>query len=279
MSLNLHDTAQLTSGRHMPRLGFGTWKLKDGKEVNESVLTALEHGYRHVDTAAAYQNERGVGQAVRDSRLPRKEIFLTTKVWNDGIRGGYDAVLKACDRSLGLLKTDYIDLYLLHWPIAAKVDREAWQALEYLYHVGKVLSIGVCNYQPHHLDALIPHVQIVPMVNQVEFHPYLLQSDLAEACHRHGIVREAWSPLMQGKITEVPAIVDIARRHQRTPAQIVLHWDLQHEVVTIPRSSNPQRIAENAALFDFELTPEDIATLNALDRGQRFGPDPDKLNF
>ena len=278
MSLTLHDTVQLTSGRRMPMLGFGTWKLQEGDEVRDAVVTALKAGYRHVDTAAMYDNERGVGQAIRDSRVRREEIFLTTKVWNDDIRAGYDAVLRACEASLERLKVSYVDLYLLHWPIAEK-DREAWRAMETLYRSGKARSIGVRNYLPHQLDALLPGVGVTPMVNQVEFHPFLLQPDLAEACAGYGIVREAWSPLMQGHVGDVPAIVDIAKRLHRTPAQVVLHWALQHRVVTIPRSSNPKHIAENAALFDFELTPDDIALLNELDQNKRFGPDPDRVTF
>ena len=278
MSLTLHDTVQLTSGRRMPMLGFGTWKLQEGDEVRDAVVTALKAGYRHVDTAAMYDNERGVGQAIRDSRVRREEIFLTTKVWNDDIRAGYDAVLRACEASLERLKVSYVDLYLLHWPIAEK-DREAWRAMETLYRSGKARSIGVCNYLPHQLDALLPGVGVTPMVNQVEFHPFLLQPDLAEACAGYGIVREAWSPLMQGHVGDVPAIVDIAKRLHRTPAQVVLHWALQHRVVTIPRSSNPKHIAETAALFDFELTPDDIALLNELDQNKRFGPDPDRVTF
>jgi diketogulonate reductase-like aldo/keto reductase len=199
-------------------------------------------------------------------------------VWNDDIRAGYDAVLRACEASLERLKVSYVDLYLLHWPIAEK-DREAWRAMETLYRSGKARSIGVCNYLPHQLDALLPGVGVTPMVNQVEFHPFLLQPDLAEACAGYGIVREAWSPLMQGHVGDVPAIVDIAKRLHRTPAQVVLHWALQHRVVTIPRSSNPKHIAENAALFDFELTPDDIALLNELDQNKRFGPDPDRVTF
>lgn len=279
MSFSIADTVQLSSGRKMPKLGFGTWKIKDGKDVHDAVVKAVELGYRHIDTASAYENEAGVGRAIHDCRVGRENIFLTTKVWNDDIRGGAKAVTKACEESLRLLGVDYVDLYLLHWPITAAKNREAWHALEKLYHAGKARSIGVCNYQPPHLAALIPDAEVVPMVNQVEFHPYLLQPELAAFCREHGIVREAWSPLMQGKLLEVPEIVAIAKRHERTPAQIVLHWDLQHQVVTIPKSAHPKRMAENAALFDFELTPDDLAVLDQLDRGQRFGPDPDKIDF
>jgi diketogulonate reductase-like aldo/keto reductase len=279
MSFSIADTVQLASGRKMPKLGFGTWKIKDGREVKEAVIHAIEAGYRHVDTAAIYENETGVGQAIHDCRVPRESIFLTTKIWNDDIRGGRAAVLKACEASLERLNVDYVDLLLLHWPITAAKNRDAWLAMEELYHAGKARSIGVSNYMVEHLEALLTTATVQPMVNQVEFHPYLLQPELAGYCRKHGIVREAWSPLMQGKISEVPAIVEVARRHQRTPAQIVLHWDLQHQVVTIPKSTNPKRIVENAGLFDFELTPDDLALLDQLDRGERFGPDPRKIDF
>jgi len=279
MSLKLRDTLQLNSGRHIPLLGFGTWKLNDGQEVKDSVTTALKVGYRHIDTAAIYENERGVGEAIRDSGLPRSQVFVTTKIWNDAIRQGRAAVIEACHASIERLGLGYVDLLLLHWPIVGK-DREAWKALEQLYHEGKARSIGVSNYLSHHLDALLKSgVSVRPMVNQIEFHPYLLQPALAAACRKQGIVRAAWSPLMQGKVNDVPEIVEIARQHGKTPAQIVLHWDLQHQVVTLPRSSNPRRIAENAALFDFELSPADIAVLDQLDRRQRFGPDPEHFDF
>ena len=279
MPLNIHDTRQLNSGRPIPLLGFGTWKLKEGQEVRDAVGTALKIGYRHIDTAAAYENEQGVGQAIRDSGLPRGDVFVTTKIWTDDIRKSRDGVLRACDESLARLGLGYVDLLLLHWPITGK-DREAWKAMEQIYHTGKTRSIGVSNYLPHHLDALLqPGVEVIPMVNQIEFHPFLLQPALATTCRKYGIVREAWSPLMQGNVGDVPEIVEIARQHGRTPAQIVLHWDLQHQVVTIPRSRNPKHILENASLFDFELSPADIAVLDQLDRRQRFGPDPDHIDF
>ena len=278
MSLTLHDTTELTSGHRMPMLGFGTWKLGEGSAAREAVGAALELGYRHVDTAAAYENERSVGEAVRDSGIRREEVFVTTKAWTDDIRGGYDAVLSACEESLRRLGLEYVDLYLLHWPVGRQ-NCEAWRALEFLYHNGKARSIGVCNYLPHHLESLLAGADIAPMVDQIEFHPRLLQPDLAAACSRHGIVREAWSPLMQGHVGDVPEIVGIARRHGRTPEQVVLRWDLQQQVATIPRSSQREHIAGNAALFDFELTPDDLMTLNHLDCNRRFGPNPDHIGF
>ncbi len=279
MPLKLSDTLQLHSGRHMPLLGFGTWKLNDGQEVKDAVTTALRTGYRHIDTASAYENESGVGAAIRESGLLRAQVFVTTKIWTDAIRQGRAAVVASCEESLERLGLSHVDLLLLHWPVVGK-DREAWKALEQLYRAGKARSIGVSNYLPHHLDALLQSgVAVRPMVNQIEFHPYLLQPELASACRKYGIVRVAWSPLMQGKVNEVPEIVEIARQHGKTPAQIVLHWDLQHQVATIPRSGNAARIAENAALFDFELSPADLAVLDQLDRRKRFGPDPEHFDF
>jgi methylglyoxal/glyoxal reductase len=279
MALHIHDTLQLNSGRHIPLLGFGTWKLKEGDETKNAVTTALKTGYRHIDTAAIYGNEHGVGQAVRSSGLLRTDIFVTTKIWNNDIRAGAKAVIAGCHASLERLGLAYVDLLLLHWPVTGK-DHEAWKAMEQLYHDGFAHSIGVSNYLPHHLDALLqPGVAVRPMVNQIEFHPYLLQPKLADVCHELGIVREAWSPIIQGNVSAVPAIVEIAKAHGKTPEQIVLHWDLQHRVVTIPRSSKAAHIAANAALFDFELSPADIAVLDQLDRGQRFGPDPDNFDF
>lgn len=275
---DIHDVTRLANDVHLPVLGFGTWKLREGPEAIDAVTSALKIGYRHIDTAAAYENEKSVGTAIRESGLARGEIFLTTKVWNDDIRGGYDAVLRACDTSLELLGLDHIDLYLLHWPIL-ETHAQAWRAMETLLQDGKVRAIGVCNYLIRHFDALLPVATVPPMVNQIEFHPYLLQPDVTAFCREHAIVLEAWSPLMQGEVTKVPEVVEIARRHEKSPAQVVLRWDLQHKVVTIPKSSRPERIAENADIFDFELAEDEMRTLDGLDRHRRFGPDPDNFGF
>jgi len=278
MIKDITDITRLASDTRIPMLGFGTWKLAQGEEVAHAVSTALTLGYRHIDTAAAYENEKGVGEGIRRSDVAREDIFLTTKCWNDDIRGGYDSVLRACDTSLQELGTDYVDLYLLHWPILDK-DVDAWRAMERLLADGKTRAIGVCNYLIHHLDHLLPHAEVPPMVDQIEFHPRLIQPALLTYLRDHDIVVEAWSPLMQGHVTDVPEIVEIANHHGKTPAQIVLRWDLQHKVVTIPKSAKPERIAENADLYDFTLTPEEMITLDKIDENKRFGPDPDNFSF
>lgn len=279
MITDITSSIELSNGSFLPMLGFGTWKLAEGEEVRQAVDAALKVGYRHIDTAAAYENEKGVGEAIQRSGVDRDEIFLTTKVWNDDIRQGFDAVMTACERSLSLLDTDYLDLYLLHWPTNGDSDLSAWKAMERLLQEGTVNAIGVCNYHPHHLDPLIEEAHVAPMVNQVEFHPFLTQPDLQTYCRRRSIVLEAWSPLMQGHIGEVPEIVELAKAYGKSPAQIVLRWDLQKGIPTIPKSARPNRIAENAQVFDFELSKEEMQTIDALDAGKRFGPDPDDIDF
>lgn len=278
MITNLSASLSLSSGGQIPILGFGTWKMKPDGEVQGAVRTALETGYRHLDTAAAYENEDGVGEGIRDSGIPREDIFLTTKVFNDEIRCGRDAVLKAAEDSLRLLGTDYLDLYLLHWPIAGK-DLEAWQVLEQLLRDGVVRSIGVCNYMTEQLEAFLREVDIPPSVNQVEYHPLLTQPELLEFNRRHGIVQEAWSPIMQGGADHVPVLCEIGARYGKSASQVVLRWDIQQGVVTIPKSVNPERIRENADIFDFELSPEDMTAISALNAGKRLGADPLDFDF
>jgi methylglyoxal/glyoxal reductase len=273
---NLSDCAVLANGAKMPWLGLGVWKAKEGGEVENAVKTALRVGYRSIDTAAIYGNESGVGKAVRESEIPREELFITTKVWNAD--QGYDSTLKAFEASLERLGMEYVDLYLIHWPVKGKY-KETWKALEKLYKDGRVRAIGVSNFQVHHLEDLLQDAEIKPMVNQVELHPYLTQRELRDYCSRNGIVLEAWSPLMRGKVAEVPEIVELAAKYGKTPAQIVLRWNLQIGVVTIPKSVNEARIRENADLFDFELTAEDLAKLESLNRNHRTGPDPDNFDF
>ena len=275
---SIGDTVTLANGVKMPRLGLGTWKSAEGAEVEQSVRWALDIGYRHVDTAAIYGNERGVGSAVRDSGVPREQVFVTTKVWNDDQRAGRDAVLRAFDESLRRLGMDYVDLYLVHWPVKG-MYKEAWRALETVYEGGRAKAIGVSNFLVHHLTDVLADARVKPMVNQVEFHPRLLQRDLMEFCRREAVVQEAWSPLMKGKVAEIPAIREIAAEHGKTPAQVVLRWNLQHGVVTIPKSVRRERLEENAALFDFQLAADEMAKIDALDRGKRVGADPDHFTF
>ncbi|MDX2305706.1 MAG: aldo/keto reductase [Microscillaceae bacterium] len=273
---DIQGTVTLANGVEMPYLGLGVYQSKEGEEVIQASLDALEAGYRHIDTAALYGNERGVGQAVRESGLPRQEIFVTTKVWNSD--QGYDSTLHAFENSLKKLDLEYIDLYLIHWPVKGKY-KDTWRALEKIYSEGLVKSIGVSNFLQNHLEDLLPVCEIKPMVNQMEFHPYLVQQTLIDFCTKHQICYEAWSPLMQGRIFEVDLLRALAEKYQKTPVQIVLRWDLQKGVVTIPKSSKKERIITNAQIFDFELSEEDVKAIDALDRGQRVGPDPNNFNF
>ncbi|MCL6632564.1 MAG: aldo/keto reductase [Alicyclobacillus herbarius] len=272
---HLSDSTVLHNGVQMPWLGLGVWQVQNGDEVKNSVKAALAHGYRHIDTAAAYGNETGVGEAIRESGVPREEVFVTTKVWNAD--QGYDSTLRAFEESRKRLGFEYVDLYLIHWPVKGKY-KDTWKALERLYQDGVVRAIGVSNFQIHHLEDVMADSQVVPMVNQVEYHPLLTQKELHTFCKQHKIQLEAWSPLMQGHLDQ-PLLADLAQKYGKTPAQIVLRWDLQNEVVTIPKSVHENRIIENANVFDFELSAEDMARIDGLNQNHRFGADPDNFNF
>jgi diketogulonate reductase-like aldo/keto reductase len=258
----------------MPWLGFGVFQIKDGPEVENAVRDALETGYRSIDTASVYGNERGVGKAIRDSGIPREEIFLTTKVWNDAQRE--KRTMAAFEESLQRLETDYVDLYLVHWPVKG-YSKETWHVMEEIYQSGRAKAIGVSNFLVHHLEELLLDCQFVPSVNQIEFHPFLVQPNLLRFCKSNKIQVEAWSPLMQGQISTVKTVQKLAYKYQKTPAQITLRWDLQHEVVTIPKSNHHNRIVENTQIFDFELSQKDMNVLDELNEGKRFGPDPDNF--
>jgi len=273
---DLQGSFELHNGVQMPYFGLGVYQSEDGSEVINAVKVALNHGYRHIDTAAIYYNEEGVGTGIRESNVDRKDVFLTSKVWNTD--QGYDATLKAFEASLERLGTDYLDLYLIHWP-KGEISKETWKALEKLYKEKRVRAIGVSNFLRHHLEDLLSSVEIVPMVNQMEFHPYLVQQDLVDFCSSKGIQYEAWSPLMQGNIFDLDIMKDLASKYNKTIAQIVLRWDLQKGVVTIPKSSKKERIIANSDLFDFELSDEDLELLDGLDKDKRFGPDPDNFGF
>jgi diketogulonate reductase-like aldo/keto reductase len=273
---DLQGTFELHNGVQMPYFGLGVYLSKDGNEVIHAVKDALNHGYRHIDTAAIYNNEEGVGTGIRESNVDRKDVFLVSKVWNTD--QGYDSTLKAFDASLNRLATDYLDLYLVHWPKEG-LYKDTWRALEKLYKEKRIRAIGVSNFLRHHLEDLLTSAEIVPMVNQMEFHPYLVQQGLLDFCAEKGIQYEAWSPLMQGNIFDLDVMKDLAAKYNKTIAQIVLRWDLQKGVVTIPKSSKKNRIIANADLFDFELSEEDVQLLDGLDRGKRFGPDPDNFDF
>ena len=260
----------------MPYFGLGVYLSEDGKEVTNAVKWALQDGYRHIDTASIYGNEEGVGVGIRESGVERKDIFVVSKVWNSD--QGYESTIKAYESSLKRLNLDYLDLYLVHWPVKGKY-KETWRAMEYLYKHKGLRAIGVSNFMQHHLEDLLTSAEIVPMVNQMEFHPYLVQQDLIDFCNKNTIQYEAWSPLMQGHIFELDVMKGLAAKYNKTIAQIVLRWDLQKGVVTIPKSAKKDRIRANADIFDFELAPEDVKKLENLDRGKRFGPDPDNFDF
>lgn len=276
MISNINDCTILNNGLKMPWLGFGVYQIKDGHEVEASVKYALETGYRSIDTAAVYGNEIGVGKAIKESGIPREEIFLTTKVWNDDQRK--KRTLAAFEESLDRLQTGYVDLYLVHWPVAG-FYKGTWKEMEAIYKSGRAKAIGVSNFLIQHLEDILNNGSVVPAVNQIEFHPYLVQPELLKFCNDHHIQAEAWSPLMQGHIVAVPTILEMAKKYNKTAAQITLRWNLQHAVVTIPKSVNPTRIMENRQIFDFELSQEDVKALDALDKGKRFGPDPADFNF
>lgn len=273
---NLKGAFTLHNGVQMPYFGLGVYLSEDGKEVANAVNWALQEGYRHIDTASIYKNEAGVGEGIRQSGINRQDLFVVSKVWNDD--QGYESTLKAYEDSLNRLQLDYLDLYLVHWPVAGKF-KETWRAMEYLYREKRVRAIGVSNFLQHHLEDLLADAETVPMVNQMEFHPYLVQQDLIDFCNKNTIQYEAWSPLMQGHIFEMEIMKELAQKYNRTIAQIVLRWDLQKGVVTIPKSSKKERIIANADIFNFELAPEDVKLLDGLDRGKRFGPDPDNFDF
>jgi diketogulonate reductase-like aldo/keto reductase len=273
---DLGGTFPLRNGVNMPYLGLGTYQSDNDREVVDAVQYALEIGYRHIDTASIYGNEAGVGHGIAQSGIPRKEIFVVSKVWNT--EQGFDSTLKSFEDSLKRLQLDYLDLYLVHWPVLAKY-RETWRALESLYREKRVRAIGVSNFLRHHLEDLLQEGEVVPMVNQMEFHPYLVQQELLNFCDEKNIQYEAWSPFMQGKIFGMAPLKQLAAKYGKSIAQVTLRWNLQKGVVTIPKSAQKNRIAANAAIFDFELSSEDMVYLDSLDRGERIGAHPDHFDF
>lgn len=268
----------LNNGVEMPQLGFGVWQVPDD-EAAKAVATAIESGYRSIDTAAVYRNEGGTGRAIAASGVARDELFVTTKLWNS--EQGYDSTLRAFDASLDKLGLDYVDLYLIHWPVPAKdAYVDTYRAFEKIYADGRARAIGVSNFLPEHLERLLGESSVVPALNQIELHPQLQQAESRALHAKHGIVTEAWSPLGSGKgLLEVPTVVAVAHKHGRTPAQAVLRWHLQTGHVVIPKSVTPSRIAENIDVFGFELDEDDLAAFAALDEGKRLGSHPAEFNL
>ncbi|AXM88177.1 aldo/keto reductase [Anoxybacillus ayderensis G10] len=277
---HLQDTTTLYNGVNIPWLGLGVFKVEEGLEVVRAVKTAIQHGYRSIDTASIYGNEVGVGQGIREGMkeagISREDLFVTSKVWNSDL--GYESTIAAYEASVNKLGLDALDLYLIHWPVAGKY-KEAWRALEKLYKEGRVKAIGVSNFQIHHLQDLMQDAEIKPMVNQVEYHPRLTQKELHSFCREHGIQLQAWSPLMQGLLLDNEVLQEIATKYNKSVAQIILRWDLQHGVVTIPKTTKEHRMVENASIFDFSLTEEEMERIDNLNKNERVGPDPDHFDF
>ena len=276
MSMSLESTVPLHGSIDIPLLGFGVYRVPDGDAVESAVASALAFGYRHIDTAALYRNERGVGRAVAASGIDRPDLFITTKLWNSD--QGYESTLVAIDKSLAKLGLDYVDLYLVHWP-KPEHTKETWRAMEEIRQSGKARAIGVSNFLPDHLDQLAETATVLPSINQIEFHPHLQSPELVAYCEDHNIVLEAWSPLKAGRILDDPELRLLADAHGVTVPQVVLRWMLQRGIVTIPKSVTPLRIARNADLYGFELSHDEVAAINNMDRSDRVGPDPATFDF
>ena len=276
---SIRDTYTLHNGVVMPKLGLGVWKTKDGDEVEHAVMSAIDAGYRLIDTASLYDNETGVGRAIAANSVDREELFITTKVWNTD--QGYQSTLDAFDVSMNKLGLEYLDLYLIHWPTPSMgLHSETWRALEELYTSGHVRAIGVSNFQPHHIDELMTTATIAPMVNQVELHPYFQQRTAREYDDEHGIITQSWSPIGAGSgLLGESVLSQIGEAYGKSPAQVVIRWHLQHGLAVIPKSVHQQRIIENSNVFDFVISPEHMALIDGLETGERLGPDPDNVNF
>ncbi|SFL41727.1 Aldo/keto reductase [Gracilibacillus orientalis] len=274
--MSLTTTLKLNNGTEIPAVGLGVYKAEPGDEVYHAVRSALELGYRHIDTASLYANEEGVGQAIIDSGIPRDDIFVTTKVWND--EQGYEETKAAFKSSLERLQMDYVDLYLVHWPVPGTFT-ETYKALEEIYRDGKAKAIGVSNFEPHHVEELLKEAEITPVVNQVELHPQLQQQAVRDFCEKHDIKVEAWAPLGKARYFDHPVLQDLAVKHNKKPAQIIVRWQYQSGIITIPKSVHKERQQENVNIFDFELSKEDIEKIKGMDADKRLGAHPDEFDY
>lgn len=274
----------LSNNYKIPNIGFGTFRTPSGEETEQSVLNAIKSGYRHIDCAAAYGNEKSVGDAILKSGVAREELFVTSKLWNDD--KGYENTLKAFNKTLEDLQLDYLDLYLIHWPIAKasknnwkEANTESWRALEELYNQGKIKAIGVSNFLPHHLEPLLENAKIKPMVNQIEFHPGMLQEETVEFCKKHHILVEAWAPFSNGQILTNPVLKEIADKYKKSVAQLSLRWIIQKGIVPLPKSVTPERIKSNLEVFDFEISEQDVDRIDRLTDCGGSGLHPDEVDF
>jgi diketogulonate reductase-like aldo/keto reductase len=274
---DISGTWTLNNDVEMPYLGLGVYDCNDGKEVINAIHWALDAGYRHIDTAALYGNEIGVGKAIREYNIAREEVFVVSKVWNSD--QGYEETLEAFETSMNKLQLGYLDLYLIHWPVKGKFP-DTWTAMEELYKAGRIKAIGISNFLERHIEELLKTAEIIPMVNQVEFHPYLVQQNLIDYCKDKGIQYEGWSPFMRGKIFEIDLFRKLSEKYKKSVAQLVLRWNLQKGVIAIPKSAQKDRIILNADIFDFELSIDDMKLIDDLDRNQAVvGPHPDSFDF
>lgn len=281
---SLTDNYVIDNGIKIPCVGFGTWQTPDGETTIQSVLTAIEAGYRHIDTAAIYGNEKGVGDAIKKSGINREELFVTSKLWNS--ERGYEKTLAAFEETMEKLQLDFLDLYLIHWPAVKgdpaqwqQTNSDTWRAFEHLYQTKRIRAIGVSNFLTHHLEALIKNAKIKPMVDQIEFHPGFMQRETVAYCSNNHILAEAWSPLGTGRMLSNPTLLEIAGRYGKSVAQLCVRWCLQNETLPLPKSVTPTRIEENAQVFDFEIRPEDMAAINEMSYFGGSGLNPDEINF
>ncbi|MDR3143058.1 MAG: aldo/keto reductase [Tannerellaceae bacterium] len=278
---SLNDTFKTNNGIEIPCVGFGTWQTPEGQVAVDAVKYAIESGYRHIDTADIYQNEESVGRGIAESGIDRKEVFITTKLWNS--KRGYESTLKAFGESIRKLKIEYVDLYLIHWPAnkanGVKINADTWRAFEKLYKDGRIRAIGLSNFLTHHIEALLDTAEIIPAVNQIEFHPGYMQADTLAFCKAHRIVVEAWSPLGTGRLLNNPQLKEIAGHYGISVAQLCIRWCLQNATLPLPKSVTPKRITENAEVFNFTLSDTDMQAINSLPYIGGSGLHPDKIDF